>query len=82
MLRRGDRLTLPAFGVSTGLYRESDDPETLALKLHGTRRFDEITLDSFTRLENKVGAAKAGLAEVAAEAVERASGVGGGGVSC
>jgi serine/threonine-protein kinase HipA len=63
----------PAYDlVSTGMYRDSGDPETLGLKLHNTRRFDQITLDSFARLEMKVGATGAGLADVAADTVERA----------
>jgi serine/threonine-protein kinase HipA len=63
----------PAYDlVSTGMYRDSGDPETLGLKLHNTRRFDQITLDSFTRLERKVGAVGAGLADIAADVVERA----------
>jgi serine/threonine-protein kinase HipA len=57
--------------VSTGMYRDPGDPETLGLKLHNTRRIDQITLDSFTRLENKVGAVGAGLADIAADTVER-----------
>lgn len=64
----------PAYDlVSTGMYRDPSDPETLGLKLHNTRRFDRITLDSFTRLENRIGAAGAGLADVAADTVERAT---------
>lgn len=65
----------PAYDlVSTGLYRDSGDPETLGLKLHNTRRFDRISLASFTRLEKRVGATGAGLAEVVAEVVDRAVG--------
>jgi serine/threonine-protein kinase HipA len=64
----------PAYDlVSTGMYRDAGDPETLGLKLHNTRRFDQVTLASFTRLESKVGAPSAGLAQVAAEVVERAA---------
>lgn len=63
----------PAYDlVSTEMYRGSGDPETLGLKLHNTRRFDQITLNSFTRLENKVNGVGAGLADIAADTVRRA----------
>lgn len=63
----------PAYDlVSTGMYRGAGDPEELGLRFHGTKRFERITLDSFTRMERKVGAAGADLAGVAAELVERA----------
>lgn len=62
----------PAYDlVSTSMYRETGDEETLGLKLHNTRRFERVTLHSFTRLEEKVGAQDADLAGIAAEIVER-----------
>lgn len=62
----------PAYDlVSTGLYRETGDPETLGLKLGKTKRFDQITIDDFTRLEGRVGAPNAALADAATEVIER-----------
>ncbi|GAB3879940.1 type II toxin-antitoxin system HipA family toxin [Kibdelosporangium lantanae] len=63
----------PAYDlVSTEVYREANDPETMALQFHRTRRFDQITMDSFARLESKVArSGAASLTDVAAEVVGR-----------
>ena len=67
----------PAYDlVSTFLYRDDDDgPEDLGLKFCGTKRFDQIGLDSFAllerRLERRFGHTGADLVDVAAETAER-----------
>lgn len=76
-----DRLTArlaPAYDqVATFLYRDSTDgPEDMALKLAGSRRFDDVSLRAFTRLEKRLddrfGTSGADLASVAAETARRA----------
>jgi len=67
----------PAYDlVSTFLYRGDDDgPEDLGLRFCGTKRFEEIRLDSFAllerRLEGRFGSTGADLVEIAAETAER-----------
>ncbi len=62
----------PAYDlVSTEVYRERNDPETLGLRFHGTHRFDKITFGSFTRLEHKLVAPDAELRHHVMELVTR-----------
>ncbi|GIH69758.1 hypothetical protein Mth01_20110 [Sphaerimonospora thailandensis] len=60
----------PAYDlVSTGVYM--GDGETLGLKFAGTKRFDQITVWTFERLERRLGATEAGLGDVVADLVAR-----------
>ncbi|WP_026453413.1 type II toxin-antitoxin system HipA family toxin [Saccharomonospora iraqiensis] len=62
----------PAYDlVSTAFYQAGDGPEDLGLKFGGTRDFGRVTLGTFARLERRLGAHAAGLADVAAETVHR-----------
>ncbi|HEU5026820.1 MAG TPA: HipA domain-containing protein [Spirillospora sp.] len=64
----------PAYDlVSTAPYRVGEEPENLGLKFGGTRHFHDVTLGTFSRLQERLGAAGAGLPECAAEVVERTS---------
>jgi serine/threonine-protein kinase HipA len=59
----------PAYDlVCTSAYM---DGETLGMKFAGTRRFSEVTVHSFTRLERRLGADGAGLADIAADLADR-----------
>ncbi len=60
----------PAYDlVSTAVYLGVG--EQLGLKFGGTRRFDRINTSTFSRLEERLGAAKAGLADCVADVVEK-----------
>ena len=62
----------PAYDlVSTALYQVSDSPEDLGLKFGGSRRFETVSLATFDRLEHKLGATGAQLADLAAETARR-----------
>jgi serine/threonine-protein kinase HipA len=62
----------PAYDlVSTALYRVRQAPEDLGLRFGGTRRFEKVSLDTFVRLERRLGAGDAGLADCASETAER-----------
>lgn len=55
----------PAYDlVSTAAYRIGDAPEDLGLKFGGTRRFDRVNLDTFARLQERLGAHDASLVDV------------------
>jgi serine/threonine-protein kinase HipA len=46
----------PAYDlVATAVYRPPDHPEDLGLKFGGFRRFDTVTLDTFQRLQDRLG---------------------------
>jgi len=63
----------PAYDiVSTEMYRQSGDPEDFGLKLGGSRRFDRISVLSFERLEDRLEADGAHLADCARDSIERA----------
>jgi serine/threonine-protein kinase HipA len=67
--RRIPRLA-PAYDlVSTAFYL--GDGEQLGLKFGGTRRFGRITVSTFDRLENRLGASPANLADCVAQLVAR-----------
>lgn len=62
----------PAYDlVSTEMYREGHDPENLGLRFDRSRRFNQISLNSFQRLESRLNASKLNLVETAVETVER-----------
>lgn len=63
----------PAYDlVSTAPYFEgSQDKENLGLKFGGSRRFVDVRLRSFVRLQEKLGAADANLPGVVRDTVER-----------
>jgi len=69
----------PAYDlVSTPFYRDSGDgPEDLGLKFCGSRRFSDVTLSSFARLESRLddrfGRTEAGLVDIAVRTAERVS---------
>jgi serine/threonine-protein kinase HipA len=55
----------PAYDlVATAWYRPDSDPEDMALKFVGSRRFETVNLTSFDILERKLGAEGAGLRDV------------------
>lgn len=56
--------------VCTAAYRNAG-PEDLELKFGGTRRFDRIDTQTFTRLEERLRARGAQLADIVAETVEQ-----------
>ncbi len=61
----------PAYDlVCTAAYR-NDEPEDLGLKFGGTRRFDRIDTQTFTRLQERLRAQGAQLADIVAETVEQ-----------
>lgn len=63
----------PAYDlVSTACYRMSEEPEDLGMRFGGSKIFARVALDTFTRLQDKVGASGAGLPDVVAETVRRA----------
>ncbi|GLZ41164.1 type II toxin-antitoxin system HipA family toxin [Actinokineospora sp. NBRC 105648] len=63
----------PAYDlVSTEVYRETGDLETLGLRFNGTKRFDRVSVGSFTRLQERLGATGARLDEAVANTVRRA----------
>lgn len=69
--RRTPRLS-PAYDiVSTGAYAAGSGEETLALKFRSSRRFQDMSLDGFHRLEQKLGATGAGLTDVVRETAAR-----------
>jgi serine/threonine-protein kinase HipA len=58
----------PAYDiVSTGAYAVGTTDETLALKFRSSRRFQDMSLGDFRRLELKLGATNAGLEDVVRE---------------
>ncbi|MFD0772764.1 type II toxin-antitoxin system HipA family toxin [Streptomonospora algeriensis] len=60
----------PAYDlVCTSAYM--GEGETLGMKFAGSRRFGDVTVRSFDRLEKRLGAEGAGLGDAAAELVER-----------
>ncbi|MFE2445584.1 type II toxin-antitoxin system HipA family toxin [Streptomyces sp. NPDC059426] len=62
----------PAYDlVSTAIYRVGDGQEDLGLKFGGTRLFDRINLATFRRLEARLGATGANLADYVTETVEK-----------
>ncbi len=62
----------PAYDlVSTEFYRAGEGPEDLGLRFGRSRRFESISLWSFERLEEKLGASRADLAGCARETVDR-----------
>jgi serine/threonine-protein kinase HipA len=63
----------PAYDlVATALHREDTHGfEQLGLRFGGTMTFDRIRLTMFTRLEQRLGVPGAGLADVAADVIQR-----------
>ncbi|WP_422754857.1 type II toxin-antitoxin system HipA family toxin [Micromonospora sp. WMMD708] len=62
----------PAYDmVSTGHYELDDRPEDLGLKFGGSREFHKVSLGTFLRLEQRLGATGAGLVDCVVETVER-----------
>lgn len=62
----------PAYDlVSTAFYQAGDSVEDLGLRFEGTRRFDQVKVDGFARLEKTLGVIGADLAGCAVETVER-----------
>lgn len=62
----------PAYDlVSTAPYRDPSDPEDLGLKFGGTRIFDRVTVASFVRLEQRLNAHDAHLADHVIDLVEK-----------
>jgi serine/threonine-protein kinase HipA len=62
----------PAYDlVSTGVYRVGDEPEDLGLRFGGTRRFDDISLTTFARLERRLGISDGSLCDSVVETVDR-----------
>lgn len=70
LYRDGRRASLaPAYDLVFTLAYIADDK--LALKLHGSHRFEDVTPESFRRLARKCGFDEATLAEVVGEAAAR-----------
>lgn len=62
----------PAYDlVATSVYRPPSDPETLALKLSGTRRFERVTLSSFKQLHARIGASEVSVEHEVADVIQR-----------
>jgi serine/threonine-protein kinase HipA len=62
----------PAYDlVSTAAYRVGDGPEDLGLKFGGTKIFEWISVRTFERLQQKLGATTAELPDCVAETVRR-----------
>ncbi|GAA1989922.1 type II toxin-antitoxin system HipA family toxin [Amycolatopsis minnesotensis] len=62
----------PAYDlVSTAAYRAENEPEDLGLKFGGTRNFSRVDYRTFSRLEQRLHANGADLADVVADTVER-----------
>lgn len=62
----------PAYDlVSTAFYQTGDSPEDLGLRFDGTKRFDQVKVDGFARLEKKLGVTGADLAGCAVDTIER-----------
>lgn len=62
----------PAYDlVSTAAYRGNRGPEDLGLKFGGTKQLDRISTATFGRLERRLGATDAYLADVVLEIVRR-----------
>jgi len=62
----------PAYDlVSTAIYRAYPDDEDLGLKFGGSRSFERVSLSTFQRLEERLGATDAGLVEVVKETISR-----------
>jgi serine/threonine-protein kinase HipA len=61
--------------VSTAIYAPPDDPEELGLKFGGGKRFSDVRLDTFVRLqgslENRFGLTGADLGATAEQTVQR-----------
>ncbi|HEU5472034.1 MAG TPA: type II toxin-antitoxin system HipA family toxin [Actinophytocola sp.] len=57
--------------VATGYYKIDDEPEDLGLKFGGTRRFDQVNLGFFKRLQDRLGASAADLPGCVVETVDR-----------
>lgn len=62
----------PAYDlVCTAAYRAEDEPEDLGLKFGGTREFRRVDYRTFSRLEQRLAAKDADLADIVVETVER-----------
>lgn len=62
----------PAYDlVATAVYRPAEQPEDLGLKFGGLRAFDKVTLGTFQRLQDRIGATDANLPEEVSSFVER-----------
>ena len=59
----------PAYGLLSTVAHVPD--ETMALRLCGAKRWDELTLDAFTRLADRMGVDSSALLGPVAETVER-----------
>lgn len=57
--------------VCTAFYRTDGRPEDLGLKFGGDRRFDRVSTATFARMEQRLGASGAELADVVAETIRR-----------
>ena len=69
---RSPRLS-PAYDiVSTGYYAETPEDNQFGLKFNKSRRFERIGLEGFRRIEDRLGARGAHLAECAEETILRA----------
>jgi serine/threonine-protein kinase HipA len=62
----------PAYDlVSTDIYRAGEGEEDLGIKFGGSKRFDRVSLATFRRLENRLNAQEARLADCVEDTVER-----------
>ncbi|GAA4241778.1 HipA domain-containing protein [Actinomadura meridiana] len=62
----------PAYDlVSTAPYRTGEEPEDLGLKFGGTRHFHNVTLRTFSKLQDRLGAVGTDLPQCVAEVIER-----------
>lgn len=62
----------PAYDlVAPAIYRPPGHPEDLGLKLGGLRRFDAVTLGTFERLQERIGAKDVSLPEAVRSFVDR-----------
>ncbi|MEA5358797.1 HipA domain-containing protein [Amycolatopsis sp., V23-08] len=57
--------------VSTDIYRAGTGEEDLGLKFGGTKRFEEVNLKTFQRLESRLNATEARLIDQVTETVEK-----------
>lgn len=57
--------------VSTAIYREDRQAEDLGLKFGGSRRFGQVTLHTFNRLQRRIGANSADLRSYVVDVVEK-----------
>ncbi|MEV5747928.1 HipA domain-containing protein [Actinoallomurus sp. NPDC052308] len=62
----------PAYDlVATAWYRMDGNPENLGLKFGNSRRFEDVNLGKFARLQRKLGANDAELADVVTDLVKK-----------